>query len=52
MIAGSDGTARDLTMGTGLTGPVVAGVISKKKCAHYKYDGTTFKMVALAAQID
>jgi hypothetical protein len=52
IIAGSDGTARALTPGSGFTGPVIAGVISKKKCARYEYDGISFKMLALAVQID
>ena len=38
----SDGTARDLTPGTSMTGVVVAGVISKTKVATYKFDGTNF----------
>lgn len=42
----SDGTARDLTPGTGMTGTAVAGVISKTKVATYVYDGTTFVHVA------
>lgn len=38
----SDGTARDLTLGTGFTGTTVAGTISKTKVASFVYDGTTF----------
>lgn len=40
--AQSDGTARDLTPGTGMTGTAIAGVISKTKYATYVYDGSTF----------
>lgn len=39
---GSDGTARNLTPGTGMTGTAVAGVINKTKCATYVYNGSTF----------
>lgn len=38
----SDGTARDLTPGTGMTGTAIAGAISKTKYASYVYDGSTF----------
>lgn len=47
----SDGTARDLTPGTGMTGTVVAGVINKTKVATYVYDGSAFVHVA-TQQID
>jgi predicted polyphosphate/ATP-dependent NAD kinase len=50
--AKSDGTARDVTPGTGLEGPVVAGVINKTKVARYVYDGSKFVNTALALQID
>ncbi len=49
--ASSDGTARDLTPGTGMTGTVVAGVINKTKCATYVYNGTAFVHIA-TQQID
>ncbi|HMN90255.1 MAG TPA: hypothetical protein PKD70_06140 [Saprospiraceae bacterium] len=39
---GSDGTARNLTPGTGMTGTAVAGTINKTKVATYVYDGSTF----------
>jgi hypothetical protein len=48
----SDGTARDLTLGTGFAAPVVAGVISKTKVVEYVYNGTAFLPVAAAVQID
>lgn len=48
----SDGTARDITPGTGMTGPVVAGVISKTKVTRYVYDGSKFVNTGLALQID
>jgi hypothetical protein len=38
----SDGTARDTTLSTGITGTTVAGTISKSKLASFVYDGTTF----------
>lgn len=47
----SDGTARDLTPGTGMTGTVVAGTINKTKVATYVYDGSTFVHVG-TQQID
>ena len=50
--AKSDGTARDITPGTGMTGPVVAGVISKTKVTRYVYNGTSFVNTSLALQID
>ena len=48
---GSDGTARNLTPGTGMTGTAVAGTINKKKIATYVYDGSTFKHIG-TQQID
>lgn len=42
----SDTTARNVTLGTGLTGTTVAGVISKTKYAMFVYDGTSFIHVA------
>lgn len=48
----SDGTARDVTFGTGFSAPVLAGVISKTKTIELVYDGTSFKPVALGVQID
>lgn len=48
----SDGTARDLTLGTGFTAPVIAGVISKTKVQHFVYDGSKFVPVAAAFQIN
>lgn len=50
--AKSDGTARDLTPGTGMTGPVVAGVINKTKYQEYIYDGSTFVATAPPNQVD
>lgn len=38
----SDGTARDITCGEGLTGPGLTGVISKTKVAEFEYDGSSF----------
>ena len=50
--AASDGTARDLTPGTKMVGPVVAGVISKTKSSSYIYDGTNFIAMGAAVQLD
>lgn len=50
--AASDGTARDVTFGTGFTGPVLAGVISKTKTQAFVYDGTSFVAVGAPVQID
>jgi hypothetical protein len=49
--ASSDGTARDLTPSTGMTGTAVAGVINKTKTATYIYNGSTFVHIA-TQQID
>jgi hypothetical protein len=48
----SDGTARDLTLGTGITGPVLTGVINKTKVQTFVYDGSNFIATAAAVQID
>jgi hypothetical protein len=50
--ASSDGTARDLTFGTGFKAPVLAGVISKTKTQTLVYDGTSFIAAAAPVQID
>lgn len=49
--AGSDGTARTLTPGTGMTGAAVSGTISKTKALTFVYDGSTFVHVG-TQQID
>jgi len=40
------------TFGTGFTAPTVTGVAGKTKCQAFIYDGTTFKPLAVAYQID
>lgn len=50
--ASSDGTARDLTFGTGFTAPVLAGTINKTKVISLVYDGSTFIASGAAVQID
>lgn len=40
------------TFGTGFTAPTVTGVAGKTKCQLFVYDGTSFKPVAVAYQID
>src|SRR5690349_17231842 len=40
------------TFGTGFTAPTVTGVAGKNKVCQFVYDGTTFKPVAVAFQID
>lgn len=50
--AKSDGTARDITLGTGFTAPTFAGTISKTKVCTYIYDGTSFLPIAAPVQID
>ena len=50
--AKSDTTARDITLGTGLTGPTLAGVISKTKSQSFMYDGAKFIAMAAAVQLD
>jgi len=49
--AKSDGTARDITLGTGITGTTIAGTISKTKVATFKFDGTAYLHVA-TQQVD
>lgn len=41
--ASSDGTARSLTPGTGMTGTAISGTISKTKIISFVYDGTAFR---------
>lgn len=48
----SDGTARDLTFGTGFTAPVLAGVINKTKTQSFVYDGSAFIATGAPVQID
>lgn len=40
--ATSDGTARSVTPGTGMTGTAISGTISKTKMLSFVYDGATF----------
>lgn len=40
--AGSDGTARSVTPGTGMTGTAISGTINKIKAISFVYDGSTF----------
>lgn len=47
----SDGTARDLTLGTGFTGTTIAGTINKTKVASFVFNGTTFLHVG-TQQVD
>jgi len=42
----SDGTARDITLGTGFEGTVVAGVISKTIMSIFQFDGTSYVLVS------
>lgn len=50
--AKSDATARDITPGVGMTGPVLSGVIGKTKVVRYVYDGSTFVASNVGVQID
>jgi len=50
--AKSDATARDITLGTGLTGPAISGVISKTKSMSFIYDGISFIAMSAAVQLD
>jgi hypothetical protein len=50
--AKSDGTARDITLSTGFTAPVLAGVISKTKVQSFMWTGATFLPMGAALQID
>ena len=52
VVASSDGTARDLTFGTGITGPVLAGAINKTKVQSFIYNGTAFVASGAPVQID
>lgn len=49
--AASDGTARSVTPGTGMTGAAISGTINKTKAITFVYDGSTFVHVA-TQQID
>lgn len=49
--ASSDGTARSLTPGTGMTGTAISGTINKTKVASFVYDGSTFVHIG-TQQID
>lgn len=49
---GSDATARDLTFGTGITGPVMAGTINKIKTQEFIFDGEAFIATGALVQID
>lgn len=48
----SDGTGRDVTCGTNLTGPVISGVASKTKVASFVYDGSAFVASGASIQLD
>lgn len=48
----SDATARNVTPGTGMEGPVIAGVIGKTKVATFVFDGTNYVMCGTPVQID
>lgn len=50
--AASDATGRDVTFGTGFTGPVLAGVANKTKTQRFVYDGTSFIACGAPIQID
>jgi hypothetical protein len=51
--AASDGTARNITWGTGFSmATALAGVISKTKSIEFVYDGTSFKPTSGGVQID
>ncbi len=50
--ASSDGTARDLTFGTGFDAPVLAGTINKTKVQSFVYDGDSFVATGAPVQID
>lgn len=48
----SDGTARDVTLGTNITGPTLAGTISKTKVQTFVYDGSAFLAAGAVIQLD
>lgn len=48
----SDATGRDVTCGTNLTGPVIAGASNKTKMAMFVFDGSAFLASAASIQID
>lgn len=52
VIATSDGTGRNLTFGTSITGPVLAGVANKTKTQEFIYTGSAFVAVGAPVQID
>jgi hypothetical protein len=48
----SDGTGRNLTFGTGITGPVLTGAANKTKVQAFVFDGEGFVASAAPVQID
>ncbi len=52
VVAKSDTTARDVTMGTGFLGGGITGVISKTFAQHFVYNGVKFVAIAAALQLD
>lgn len=50
--AKSDGTARNITAGTGLTGPGITGTISKTKTATFILMGAAFVQIGGVVQLD
>jgi len=48
----SDGTGRDVTLGTNITGPTLSGTASKTKVATFVYDGSAFLQSGAVVQLD
>jgi hypothetical protein len=48
----SDATGRDVTLGTNITGPTLAGTANKTKVATFVYDGSAFLQTGAVVQLD
>ena len=48
----SDGTARDLSFGSGFSAPTLTGVTNKTKTQRFVYDGSKFIATGAAVQIN
>lgn len=48
----SDATGRDVTLGSNITGPTLAGAANKTKVATFVFDGTNFIQAGAEVQLD
>jgi hypothetical protein len=52
LVVPADDDAYDLTLGTGIDGPVIVGVAGKTNTQGFIYDGTAFRPMGAYCQID